>query len=77
MKRKYEMIEKGWEYKTEGYTLKKTYDRKAITHTGFSTLDRHALVQSWNVYPDNEAVIYKFHTLKEAKDFINNKDMDK
>lgn len=74
--RRFDMIEKGWEYKTEGYTIKKGYSRKAITHTGFSVLDRYADVQHWTVYPDNEPYrMYHFHTLREAKAFIIGRDM--
>ena len=71
---KFEMVEKGWEYKTEGYIIKKGYDKKALTHTGFSTLDRYGWVQHWNVYPENENRVYQFHTLKDAKNFIINKE---
>ena len=70
------MIDKGYEYQTEGYVLRKTYQRKAITHTGFSVLDRYAWVQSWNVYPIDENRIYSFHTLKQAKAFIIEKDSE-
>lgn len=74
MKRTFEMVEKGWEYKTVGYTIRKGYSKKAITHTGFSTLDRYADVQHWTVYSETENTIYQFHTLKEAKAFIINRD---
>jgi hypothetical protein len=77
MKRTYEMIEKGWEYRTAGYTLRKGYDRKAVTHCGFSTLDRYADVQHWSVYPDDEQVVYQFHTLAQAKAFITKRDAER
>lgn len=77
MKRVFEMIEKGYEYRTDGYVIKKVYQRKAITNTGFSTLNRYANIASWHVYPDNEYVMYEFHTLKEAKEFIIKKDEEK
>ena len=75
-KRKFIMVEKGWEYRTDGYTIKKGYDRKAITHTGYSTLDRYGWIRKWKVYPDEKKVIYTFKTLKEAKQFISNKDRE-
>ena len=71
---KFEMIEKGFEYATAGYRIKKSYRRVAKTHCGFSTLDRYGWEQEWNVYPENERIIYSFHTLKEAKAFIENKE---
>lgn len=74
MARKFEIVEKGWEYKTEGYSIKKGYSKKAVTHTGFSTLDRYANTQHWSVYPENENTIYQFRTLKEAKAFIIGRD---
>lgn len=75
--RKFEMVEKGWEYKTEGYILKKGYSRKAVTHCGFSVLDRYADVQHWTVYPENENRLYQFHTLREAKAFIVKRDNER
>lgn len=74
MARVFEMVEKGWEYKTAGYKIKKGYTKKAITHTGFATLDRYADVQHWTVYPETGNTIYQFHTLKEAKAFIISRD---
>lgn len=77
MARAFEMVEKGWEYKTAGYSIKKGYSRKAITHTGHPTLDRYADVQHWTVYPENEPYrIYQFHTLREAKAFIIGRDKE-
>ena len=73
--RAFEMVEKGWEYRTEGYSIKKGYSRLAVTHTGFSSLDRYADIQHWTVYPENENRIYQFHTLREAKAFIIGRDM--
>lgn len=69
-KRRFEMVEKGWEYKTNGYVIKKGYDRVATTNTGFSVLDRYGWKRKWSVYPDREKRIYSFSTLKEAKDFV-------
>ena len=74
MARKFEMVEKGWEYRTDGYTIKKSYVRKAVTNTGFATLNRYADVQQWSVYPDNENMIYVFGTLAKAKEFIVGRD---
>lgn len=74
MKRTFEMVDKGYEYKTAGYTIRKGWSKKAVTHTGFCTLDRYATVQHWTVYPENENRIYQFHTLKEAKAFIISRD---
>ena len=74
MKRTFEMVEKGYEYKTNGYTLKKGWYRKNLTNTGHITLDRYGWVQQWTVYPENENRIYQFHTLKEAKAFIISRD---
>ena len=73
MKRQYDMVEKGYEYRTDGYTVKKTWQRKAVTNTGFSTLNRYANVAVWNVYPDDENVVYAFRHLNDAKNFIENR----
>jgi len=72
--RKFEMIEKGYEYATEGYSIKKSYVRKAVTNTGYSVLDKYGWVQEWRVYPVDENTIYVFRTLKEAKEFILKRD---
>ena len=75
MARKYEMVDKGYEYRTEGFTIKKSYVRQALTHTGFCTLDRYGWVQKWTIYPDDRTQpLRTYHTLKEAKAYINGLD---
>lgn len=74
MARKFEMVEKGWEYRTDGYKIKKGYDRKCVTNVGFITLNRYAYVRYWAVYPNNENTIYKFSKLSDAKAFIISRD---
>lgn len=74
MKRTFEMVEKGWEYRTDGYTIKKGYDRVNLTHTGHCTLDRYGWKQKWTVYSDKDNCLYVFHTLKEAKQYIIDKE---
>ena len=71
MIRKFEMVEKGWEYRTDGYTIKKGYKHINLTNTGHPTLDRYGWEQYWMVYPDDKVKpLHSFHTLKEAKQFI-------
>ena len=76
MKRTFEMVEKSWEYRTDGYIIKKGYDRVNRTRTGHCTLDRYGWEQTWTVYPDpdKDNRIYIFHTLKEAKQYIIDKE---
>ena len=74
MKRKFEMIEKGYKYTTEGYTLEARWEKVNLTHCGFTTLDRYGDRKFWKVFPDNEYRIYSFKTLQEAKNFIINRD---
>ena len=72
--RKFEMIDKGFEYATEGYRIKKHYTRKALNNTGFSTLNRYGYVAEWCVYPESEHKIYVFRKLADAKKFILNRE---
>lgn len=74
---KFEMIEKGYEYRAEGYTLKKTYVRRRVLRTSFGCMDRWADVQEWHVYPDDENVIYIFHTLAKAKAFCISREAER
>lgn len=75
MKRTFEMVEKGWEYKTEGYTIKKGWERVNLTNTGHCTLDRYGDRQYWMIYPDDKTQpLRKVHTLREAKQYIIDKE---
>ena len=77
MKRTFEIIEKGYEYKTEGYTIKKGQHREIKVNTGFVTLNSYKWVSDWTVFPeDGKHIIYRFHTLKQAKDFIIGRDQE-
>lgn len=72
---KFEMVDKGYEYKVEGMdvTLKKKWRRVAVTHTGHVTLDRYADKSFWYVYGLDDNIIYEFHKLADAKAFVISK----
>ena len=74
MARKFEMVEKGWEYRTDGYTIKKGYERKCVLRTVFNVKNRYADVRYWTVYPNEGNTIYKFSKLSDAKAFIISRD---
>ncbi len=75
MKRIFTMVEKGWEYRTDGYTIKKGWERVNLTNTGHITLDRYGDRQYWVIYPDDaKQPLIKVHTLREAKQYIVNND---
>lgn len=75
MARRFEMIEAGYEYRTEGYTIRKGCERVNLTHTGHITLDRYGDRTYWMIYPDDEKQpLRKVHTLKEAKQYIIDKE---
>ena len=74
MARKFEMVEKGWEYKTDGYVIKKGYEKKRVLRTAFGVMDRWADVRYWMVYPNDSNTIYKFSKLSDAKAFIVSRD---
>ena len=40
-------------------------------------MDRWADVQEWHVYPDDENVIYIFHTLAKAKAFCISREAER
>ena len=71
----FEMIEKGWEYKVVGkdISIKKNYERERMHVCEWSSLDRHQWVSYWTVYGLEHNKIYKFHRLKDAKKFVDEK----
>ena len=71
----FEMVEKGWEYKVvdTDIQIKKSYQRKRTTNTGFSTLDNYRDTAVWTVYGLDEHTIYTFGQLKNAKKFVAEK----
>ena len=74
MARKFEMVEKGWEYKVVGtdIQIKKSYQRKRQHKCEYSTLDSYKDVAVWSVY-GLDKTIYQFGQLKNAKKFVAEK----
>ena len=68
---KFEMIEKGNEYKVKDLDIRicKSWARVNLTHCGFSTLDRYGWKANWNVYGFGN-MVHVFGTLNEAKAWI-------
>ena len=76
MERTFTMIEKGQEYMTEGYTIRKVYERVNKTNCGHSVLDRYGYQARWVVYQDGEPRCNSFAHLKDAKQFILKRDLE-
>ena len=74
MARTFEMIQKGYEYATEGYTISKFYDLVNTTNCGHSVLDHYRRVARWIVHQDGEPRCWTFPHLADAKRFILTRD---
>ena len=67
----FKMVTAGYEYRTSDDKIKivKGWERRAVTHTGFCTLDRYKDFAYWTVYGLVENMIFTFNYLKDAKEF--------